>query len=59
MVTKTIQTPMINQAAYDMLKEQILRPSAPAITKGFEQLLTDEVKRVVMNAIDMHFKIMP
>lgn len=54
---KTNQTPIVNQAGYELLKEHILRPSNISLTKTHEQLLIDEVKRHILACIEMHFKV--
>lgn len=57
MTQKTNQIPIINQAGYEMLKEQILRPASVNVTKSHEQLLIDEVKRHILSCVELNFKV--
>lgn len=54
---KKTPKPIINQDGYDLLMDHILRPSATSITKPYEQLLADEVKRHIAACINLQFSV--
>lgn len=51
----TKKKPCISVEGMEMLEKYILRPTNPSVTKTYEQLLVDEVKRHIMACIQQQF----
>lgn len=54
-MTTTKKKPCISVEGMEMLEKYILRPTNPSVTKTYEQLLVDEVKRHIMACIQQQF----
>lgn len=47
----------MNEEAYRLLVDNILRPSAPSVTKTHEQLVWDECKRHILACIEHNIQV--